>query len=480
MNKRCTVKESSDLYQVQSQNYFANTMPDPQESNQLVSQIINLSRTNSDSQKLLSEISGLLAVFLKADSCLILAGIERKETIQAAFCHGGQSSAIPAETIDYLLSHPQVEDILATEEPLQFYLLEENQGEVSAKGLETMVDCLGVATTFQGRVNGMILLGYSQEHEWTSQEKALLKMAAEPVSLACFQAQIKKEIEENSEVRKFSFPPSLSNLSRNLSLDSNPLFKRWYQLTHQQLEQQRQLNQLKNEIITAISDQARNPLATMKVAMEMLSNGKQLSPQLEQKYWEILKQEWRSLNELITNIVTLKQLESQELSFNPQFFDVQALIRELVEPLQKQWLGDKRRRLSLVFNSVQTDSVSLYSDPQHLRTILVELLNNAGTYSSPETTVYFNLFQSVTEEDSSLVITLTNLGCPIFPDEQEEIFEPLRRGQKALDKSIVGTGLGLALVKGLVYLLNGTIEVTSHPTDNPDLYETCFTVTLPQ
>jgi signal transduction histidine kinase len=246
----------------------------------------------------------------------------------------------------------------------------------------------------------------------------------------------------------------------------------------QQLEQQRQLNEMKDEIIAAISDRARNPLATMKMVIDALSDRKrQIPPASQENYWRILKQEWNTLNHLINNIVTLKQLESQEISFCPQPVDLGVLIRETTLPLAEKWGEDAKKSLKLEIDSHLAEKTPhLDTDPQHLRAILEELLTNAANFSTAKTTVGIYIQEL---EREKLSISVTNRGLAIDETEKKSIFEPFRRGKGITDRAIAGTGIGLALVKGLVELLNGQIEVTSEPIPDSSDYATTFTLTLP-
>ena len=104
-------------------------------------------------------------------------------------------------------------------------------------------------------------------------------------------------------------------------------------------------------------------------------------------------------------------------------------------------------------------------------------MTNAGKYSDPNSTVSVKVSQ---QSGQQIVITICNGGDGISVEELPYIFEKFRRCQGMTQNAVPGTGLGLALVKNLVQHLNGTIAVSSLPTDATQSYETCFAVTLPQ
>jgi signal transduction histidine kinase len=125
-------------------------------------------------------------------------------------------------------------------------------------------------------------------------------------------------------------------------------------------------------------------------------------------------------------------------------------------------------------------SLMLNTDPDSLNRILLELLTNAGKYSDPDTTVCLQVTHQVQQSLNQVVLTLTNTGPGISPADLKHIFDKFRRGQGVTQQAVKGTGLGLALVKCLVEHLNGTIEVSSCPSENSQTFLTSFTLTLPQ
>lgn len=247
----------------------------------------------------------------------------------------------------------------------------------------------------------------------------------------------------------------------------------------EQVEQLRQLNQLKDEFLSTISHELNTPLTNMKMAIKMLHQP-QLPSDRQVKYLDILDQELTREHNLIRDLLTLQQLESEQPSLQPQKLDLKYLISELAQSFEQKWT-DKGLILALDDHSGSASEASpkIYTDPDSLRRILLELLTNAGKYSDPDTTVRLGVTHQVNQQKNQIVLTVTNIGPGISPREQAYIFEPFRRGQGVTQKAVPGTGLGLALVKCLVQHLNGTIEVSSSSTLNAST-ETCFTLILPQ
>ncbi|WP_017305139.1 GAF domain-containing sensor histidine kinase [Spirulina subsalsa] len=257
-----------------------------------------------------------------------------------------------------------------------------------------------------------------------------------------------------------------------------------YEKTRQQLAQLRELIELKDTFLDAVSHELRTPLTIMKVAIQMLRQADLPLP-LQEKYLNVLDQEWQREHNLIQDLLALQRLESHQQEIRVQRLYLRDILNPLDEEFKETWASKKlKTEISYTTIPVVDESsnhpVLLYSDLESLQRILGELLTNAGKYSEKGTTVKIEVCQEVAATGDRIMIRVTNFGEAIAPEDQPHIFEKFTRGQGMTDNAVRGTGLGLALVKSLVEHLHGTIEVESHSGQDGDLGETCFTLTLPQ
>jgi signal transduction histidine kinase len=179
---------------------------------------------------------------------------------------------------------------------------------------------------------------------------------------------------------------------------------------------------------------------------------------------------------LINDLLKLQQLESNQATLKLETIDVKFKIRELAQLFEQEW-ADKGLAIQL---DIPKAPLQLQTDIESFERILQELLTNAGKYSNPDTTVVLKVSHQVEQQVERIVLSLTNTGSGIAPEDMTYIFDKFRRGQGVTQRAIQGTGLGLALVKCLVQHLNGSIDATSSAINNSSAYETCFTLTLPQ
>jgi signal transduction histidine kinase len=458
------------------------------DSHDPVAKIIRLIQTHRNAQAMLSEIATAIGECFSVDVCVIVAGTSVMQKLVTGLWKKNEMTEISEniKIIPQLFAHPLIKCLLAQE---QLLVIATEITSNSSSQVKTLTDLLsvqaliGISTAFHGDINGLILLGVTQAYQLSETAKEHLKLTAQAVAIACSIAGQEAMQESFSEETSLSL--SLFTGSRLLTGESNPLIRQWYKMTRQQLEQQRHLNELKDDIITTISHEAGTPLATMKLAIQMLNNNPNLSKDTAQRYLNILQQEWQRLNDLISNIKTLQKLESEKVTSNPQWVDVKFILEELRQYFQDQWQQDRRKQLSLEIEIIplkesENNPLTIYTDAQHLKSILSEILTNAGKFATANTTVFLQVSEQQIDGHDNLIITITNQGLGISEQAKEHIFEPFSRGQGMTEKAIPGTGLGLALVRGLVALLGGKIDCASDPTDEPDSFMTSFILSLPR
>jgi signal transduction histidine kinase len=259
-------------------------------------------------------------------------------------------------------------------------------------------------------------------------------------------------------------------LQRSLSVQAT-----LYEQTRHQLDQLRQLNQQKDEFLSAVSHELRTPLTSMTLAIRMLRQGN-LPPERQQQYFDILEQQCHQESKLVRDLLKLQELETQAPDLQPETFSLAPLLEGLRTQFEVTW-AHKNLNLQLDFPS---GDVRLYSDTDSLHRIFEELLTNAGKYAFPGTTVRCQVSRSFDCPSGRITIALYNIGETIAAQDMPYIFEKFYRGQDVTQQAIAGTGLGLALVKNLVQLLEGSVEASSHPRQGAKGSDTCFRIVLPQ
>ncbi len=310
----------------------------------------------------------------------------------------------------------------------------------------------------QGTVLGFLVLQHSSVRHWHPEELELVELVSAQISTTIIQNQTLRQVQSLVDERT-------TQLQRSLEVQG-----KLYEKTRQQIDQLRQLNQLKDEFLSTMSHELRTPLTSMSLAIRMLRQAG-ISPERQAKYLDILEQQCTQEINLINDLLQLQQLESHKAPLKLETIDINSKLQDLSESFTQTWVD---KGLAIKLDLPKTPPL-LQTDADSFERILQELLTNAGKYSDPDTSVVLKVVHQV----DRIVLTLTNTGSGISPEDMTQIFDKFRRGQGVTQQAIGGTGLGLALVKCLVQHLNGSIYAASSAM-NDSAYETCFTLTLPQ
>ena len=329
--------------------------------------------------------------------------------------------------------------------------------------LETLPTLLLAPLESKGIVLGFLVFQQDQPRLWQPEELELVQLVSAQVSTAIIQTETLRQVQSLVEKRTAELRESLSVQAK------------LYDRTRYQLDQLRHLNQAKDEFLSTVSHELRTPLTSMTMAIRMLRQV-DLTSERRDRYLDILEQQCAQETNLINDLLGLQELELNQVTVNLQEIDLNALIQDLIRQFQQKWSA---KGLTLEAK-LPRRLLRLRSDRDSLHRILFELLTNAGKYADPNSRVQLKVAQKKEPLNNQIVVTITNLGQGIAPDELPLIFEKFKRCQGATQNAVQGTGLGLALVKSLVQHLNGDIAASSCVTEDAQTYKTCFTLTLPQ
>ena len=181
----------------------------------------------------------------------------------------------------------------------------------------------------------------------------------------------------------------------------------------------------------------------------------------------------RHLLSLINDVLDMSKIESGKLSLREEPFDFAALVADVVELVRPQADAD---RLTLEVPSAALKNDSVIGDPLRVRQVFINILSNAVKYTPAGGRVCVE----VRQEDSprrgyqNYVFRCADTGYGMSPEFLERLFQPFERAKDSTASRVTGTGLGMAITKNVVDLMNGEILVESRPDEG-----SVFTVTLP-
>lgn len=253
---------------------------------------------------------------------------------------------------------------------------------------------------------------------------------------------------------------------------------RLYQSAQAQVTELEKLNRLKDDFLSTVSHELRTPVANIKLAIHMLaialSDELNVSQELAKperqrrkvsQYFKILQDECDRELKLLQDLLDLQHLDADTYSLEPTTIDLHDWIPHTVEAFEICTQNQQQILQVQLAPHLPPLSVDL---PSFTR-ILTELVNNACKYTPLGETIIV----AARAEAKLLHLSVSNSGVEIPTEELPRIFNKFYRIPNSDPWKHGGTGLGLALVKGLVERLGGAIEVNS--ANNL----TCFTVKLP-
>lgn len=208
---------------------------------------------------------------------------------------------------------------------------------------------------------------------------------------------------------------------------------------------------LKNELISTISHDLKQPLTVMTGYLELLQMFQKLEPR-SLHYVEMLQNAVRSMRTLIDDILNLARIESGvQIEAVPVRLDdlLQRVLEELQPLAQAKAIKLEGGNMSRI--------PPVMADPALSYTILSNLAGNGVKYTPPEGRVTIRAEQ----QGEMVFVSVSDTGIGVSPADQARIFDRFYRVRRPETIHIEGTGLGLAIVKRLVDLHGGTISLRS-------------------
>jgi signal transduction histidine kinase len=216
----------------------------------------------------------------------------------------------------------------------------------------------------------------------------------------------------------------------------------------------RRMLQARADLVTNVSHELRTPLTAVKGLVETLRDGAVDDLDARDKFLASIENETDRLIRLVNDLLTLSRADAQALALRRERFDLTDLARSCAEGLGTRAAA---RQVSLV---VDGPSVHVNADPDRIRQVLVNLLDNALRFSPPGETVRVSVIPS----PGSVTVSVQDRGPGIPTEEQARVFERFYRGDKSrARKGDSGAGLGLSIAQTLVQAHGGSITLETAP-----------------
>ncbi len=218
---------------------------------------------------------------------------------------------------------------------------------------------------------------------------------------------------------------------------------------------------LKNDFISNVSHEFKTPLSTIQGYATLLQD-ENLSLEDRKKYTNIIIESTNKLTTLVSNILKISKLENSKVMVSRELYPLDEQIREVILELENKWSS---KNINL---SIDLANVLINNDKSLLSNVWSNLIGNAIKFTKDNG----NIFIGLTIDNGFAKVVIQDDGIGIDENNLPYIFDKFYQGDRS--HSGEGNGLGLALSKKIIDLLNGKIEVISKVNKG-----TIFTILLP-
>ena len=205
------------------------------------------------------------------------------------------------------------------------------------------------------------------------------------------------------------------------------------------------LENMKNDFIADISHEIKTPLSNIQGYVELLQNPN-INKKEKSEYIHILNKTVRDLSSLVDNVLKLNRIENQGI-VTKESFSLDEQIRCAVLDFEEKF---EEKSINL---NVELEEIVINTDKAYLSLVWSNLISNAIKF----TDFGGNVSIKLEKKGKRVIVTVKDDGCGMSPQTEKRIFEKFYQGESS--HCVEGNGLGLALVKKILNLLNGHIRV---------------------
>ena len=220
------------------------------------------------------------------------------------------------------------------------------------------------------------------------------------------------------------------------------------------ISERRRAERLKEEFLATISHELRTPLTSIKGYVDLLSEEEELSPSARRRVIDVLERNTERLRRLVEDVQFVAQARAETLSMACAEVALDRVVLECVE-----WAMPRAADLGLTL-TVDAEALTLgAADADRLAQAVDHLLSNALNYTPPGGSVAVRMAR----DGNDAVVEVADTGVGLSDEDAAELFEHFFRATSAVDAAVPGSGLGLSVVKAIVDMHGGRVEVDSEP-----------------
>jgi signal transduction histidine kinase len=218
------------------------------------------------------------------------------------------------------------------------------------------------------------------------------------------------------------------------------------------LEELKQAGRRKDEFLAMLAHELRNPLAPLRNAIQLMRLAHYDAAEVGQAS-DLMERQVQHLIRLIDDLMDISRITRGKIELRKERIDLGSVVERAIE-ISRPHIEAARHELTVV---LPPEPLLMQADPARLAQVVANLLNNASKYTEPQGRIELTLARDGTEA----VLCVRDTGLGISAEMLPHIFELFVQVPSTLQCAQGGLGIGLALVKSLVELHGGRVEVDS-------------------
>ena len=222
------------------------------------------------------------------------------------------------------------------------------------------------------------------------------------------------------------------------------------------LEEAIHLESIRNEFLGNISHEFKTPLNIILGIVQLIDKNIELDNITKEnliRHVDIMKQNSYRLLRLVNNLIDISRIDIGYYNLQPSNYNIVKVIEDITLSIAEYV---KHKKINLIFNT-DVEEITLACDPDKIERVMLNLLSNAIKYTDDNGDIYVSL-NKVNED---VVVSVKDSGVGIPNDKLELIFDRFGQANDILSRRCEGSGIGLSIVKSIVEMHGGKIEVFS-------------------
>lgn len=211
-------------------------------------------------------------------------------------------------------------------------------------------------------------------------------------------------------------------------------------------------NRFKDEFLATLAHELRNPLAPLKNASAIFRKTSN-SPALQARLGGILERQVEHMTRLVDDLSDISRIVQGKIDLRRTFIDFNDLANGVIDGVRPALALASHQLITVP----STDVLTLHADPVRIAQVIQNLLNNAIKYTPTGGTIWF----SARREANHLRLSIRDTGIGIAPEQLRSIFGMFSQLPEGIERAQGGLGIGLALVRALVELHDGSVDAIS-------------------